>query len=257
MSLIVGGGILQVNPETVAQHEPSRLLRSKLLSSVFNGEWLTTHAPNTLSLTSFFSGNLFQIARDNIAAIVLALTAARHTADLAVTAGHKHDAILTRIMWKQLATFHFHDAGDNAAAGSGLSPVGTPPNECIDAIVLSSAAAQALAYCRFWAQPVDSARIIPRIRVSNDNSATTDCTITLSFYDRDMNFVSFRAITFSTDTLRNRVWIEMDAINLSGLGIADPDQATRQHFIVKVTGQLAADTEDVALHELQLGVQQA
>ena len=237
--------ITRGQPVSAQEQGKTRLLQAK----TFGGEYLTTFAPNTLPLTSFFSSNLFEIARNNAAAAVLALTAAKHTADLAVSEGHLHDGLYSRLAWRQIAQWSF--------ASIDGATIGTAPDECYDAMRLSSASDVRMLWSRFWASPVDMARVIPRVRVSNDNSATNTTTLTLEFYESSdlMTVFASRVISFSTATARNRQWLEGAPIDLSG-GPTDGDQGRRILFLVSVVGVQGAANEPVALHEVQLGVLQ-
>ena len=212
----------------------------------FDGEYLTTFAPNTLPLTGFFDSSIVEKARNNAAALVLALTAAKHTADLAVTAGHRHDALYTRLWWRQIAQWTF-------AGYSGVN-VGPLPGELYGFLGLNSVATVTLAFTRGWAQPVDMSRVVPRIRITNDNSATNTTTITLEFYNPStLALLTSTTIVFSTAVARTKAWLEALPIDLSA-GLADPGTASRIPLLVKIKGAQSAANEPVGIHELQLGV---
>jgi hypothetical protein len=223
---------------------------SRLLSAApFDGEHVTTFPPNWLPLTGFFDAGIFEVCRNNLGALVLGATGDKHTADLTVSAGHKHDGLYSRLRWRQIASFPFVNNGQAVAS------VGAAPDECYDALVLNSATTQVLAQCRFWGARIDVERIIPRLRVSNDNSATNTVTLTLDFYEPDLStLVASMTIVFDTSVVRARQWIDGAVVDLTAAS-ADADVSDRRPLIVRLSGIQSAATEPVAIHELAFGVQ--
>jgi len=209
-------------------------------------ENLTTFAPNRLPLTDYLSVETHEIVKHNAQALFLGATDGALTTDETISAGHKHASGATRLAWKQLHTFQlFNSEG---------AVVGTAPEECFDACLISSTSSVELAGLHLFISAADAAILIPRVRVSNDNSATTTCTITLDFYEPDgTTLVLSTTIVFTTATLRDRVWIDGAAIDVDA-GAVDVDHADRIPLLCFVSGVLAADTEDVAVHEIAFGV---
>lgn len=236
--------------ELLDEESPDLWLGSRLITALFDGEYLSTFAPNTLGLTSFLSSGLIKTIRDNLAAIVLGATGAKHTADLTVSAGHKHDGVLTRLSrWRQIASWQFSNQ-----AGS---VVGSSPDECYDAFAFTSTSSVTKAHGRFWAQSIDAARIIPRIKVSHGNGTTLTCQVTVAFYRPDtMASLATQNITVTTEGVRNRQWMSGVAVDLSAAP-ADSDQSGRIPIVWRISGRLVASSaEPVAVHELQMGVMQ-
>lgn len=209
---------------------------------------LTTFADNRSPVGGFFESEIMEVCRDNAAAIVLGATGAAHTADLAVSAGHKHDSTDTRLAWKQIAT---HLLGPSSAS---VGAFGTAPDETVDAVIIDSATTADFAVLRLWLTATEVADVIPRVRVSNDNSATTNCNIYFDFYESDgTTAIASYTLTFSTATARDRVWVNGVTQDLSA-ATADADVSTRYPVLVFVSADLDAATEPVALHEISFGV---
>jgi len=211
-------------------------------------ENLTTFAPNRLPLTGYLDVETHEVCKHNAQALYLGATGDTLAADETISAGHKHEDAATRLTWRQIATFPLHN--------DGASSVGTAPDECYDAVIIDNAVNVNMATCRLWLTAAELVDVIPRVRVSNDNSATTNCTVTFDFYlttDFTAAVLSY-ALVFSTATLRNRVWVDGVTQDLTGLLDPDPDVATRYPVVCFVRGALAADVEDVAVHEVSFGV---
>lgn len=247
-----GLSILGVGVSSLLEESASALYlgESRLLSAApFDGEYLTTFPPNWLPLTGFFDASIFEVARNNLGALVLGATGDKHTADLSVSAGHKHDGLYSRLRWRQIASFPFVNNGQAVAS------VGAAPDECYDALVLNSATTVVLAQCRFWVSAIDAPRFVPRVRISNDNSVTVTVTLTLEYYrPSDMTLLGSQTITFDTSVVRNRQWVDGTVIGAT-IGGADPDVASRYIHLVRLSGIQSAATEAVAIHELAFGVQ--
>ncbi len=210
-------------------------------------EALTTHAPNRMPATSFFNSDILEVCKNNTQAQVLGLTGVAFTTNLTVTEGHTHDTADNRIKWKQLYSFPLLNNG----AGSS---VGVAPNECNDALLINQTSFTLVAICRLFVSSIDATQIIPRFKVSNDNSAVTTCRITIDFYENNMTtLIGTQTNTFSTVAARNRVWLDGIAIDLSAAA-ADPTWPTRYPIICVVTAKVDALTELVALHEVAFGV---
>ena len=210
-------------------------------------ENLTTFAPNRLPLTGYLDVETHEVCKHNAQAIYLGATGDTLAADETISAGHKHEDATTRLAWRQIATFvMLHNGGFG---------IGTAPDEWVDSVMVDSASSINLAGLRLWLTPAELVDVIPRLRVSNDNSATTNCTVTFDFYDpTDLTTVVLSyALVFSTATLRDRVWVNGVTQDLTGLG-ADPDVSTRYPTVCLVRGILAAATESVAIHEISFGV---
>lgn len=210
-------------------------------------ENLTTFAPNRLPLTGYLDVETHEVCKHNAQALYLGATGDTLAADETISAGHTHEDTATRLAWKQIATFPLHNQQATA--------VGTAPDERYDAAIVSSASAVPLAWVRLWLTAAELVDVIPRLRVSNDNSATTNCTVAFTFYDpTDLTtpIVSYNLV-FSTATSRDWGWVDGVTQDLTGMG-ADPDVPTRYPVLCYVTGVLAADIEDVAIHEINFGV---
>ncbi len=210
-------------------------------------ENLTTLAPNRLPLTGYLDVDTHEVCKHNAQALFLGATGDTLAADETITEGHKHEDATTRIAWRQICTHLLHN---NWGGG-----IGTSPDECQDAALIDAATALQLGWVRLWLTAAELEDVIPRLRVSNDNSATTNCTVAFVFYDpTDLTtpIVSYNLV-FSTATLRNRAWVNGVTQDLTGAG-ADPDVATRYPIVCHVTGTLAAATEPVAIHEISFGV---
>lgn len=210
---------------------------------------LTTFAPNRLGATSFFASEILEVAKNNAEALVLGATGANLTVDLTVTAGHTHEGADTRLAWRQIATHPF--------VNNGAATIGSAPDECVDAMIVDGTATVELASIRLWLTATEAADVIPRVRASNDNSATTNCTLTFDFYDlSDLTtpVLSYNLV-FSTATLRDRAWVDGVTQDLIAAGVAaDADVSTRYPCICLVSAALTADIEDVAIHEISFGV---
>lgn len=212
-------------------------------------ENLTTFAPNRMPLTGYFDAEILEVAKNNLQALVAGAIGDNLTADLTVTEGHKHDNDAHRLLWRQLASFPLLNN-----CSPTFPPFGTAPDEVFDSVAIDDNSDLDLAVLCLLVTAADAAVLIPRVKVSNDNSATTDCNITLSFYETDCTtLVATQTITISTATARDRVWVDGSAIDCSG-GAADVDLPSHVPLVVFVTGALDADTEDVALHEIAFGV---
>lgn len=224
-----------------------------LLTTLFSGgspvEALTTWAPNRLPPTAFFDLGIFEIAANNNKSIVLGATAALFTADLTVTVGHNHRTDDTRLKWRQIATFPMVNNGDTFPPS-----VGSAPDECIDSwIVSNSGTVREKCTLRLFLNAYELTDLIPRVRVSNDNSATTNCNVRFEFFDVDMVSLTAYTLTFSTATLRDRVWVDGVTQDLTGAN-EDADVAGWYSVIVLVSASLDAATENVAIHEIAFGV---
>jgi len=210
-------------------------------------ENLTTFAPNRLPLTGYLDVETHEVCKHNAQALFLGATGDTLAADETISAGHKHEDATTRLAWRQICTHLLHN--------SGASAIGVAPEECYDAVIIDGTSSIELASVRLWLTAAELVDVIPRLRVSNDNSATTNCTVTFAFYepgDLTTPVLSYNLV-FSTATLRTRAWVNGVTQDLTGAG-ADSDVSTRYPVICLVTGVLAADTEDVAIHEISFGV---
>lgn len=211
-------------------------------------ESLVTFASNRNPVGGFFESEILDICRGNAAALVLGATAANHTTDLTVTAGHRHDSADSRLAWRQIAT-HIMGPTD-----SGYGSFGASPDETVDSVVISSATTADVAVLRLWLTATEVADVIPRVRVSNDNSATTNCNLYFDFYEADgATSLGSYTLTFSTATLRDRAWVNGATQDLS-VATVDADVSTRYPVLVVVSADLDAATEPVALHEISFGV---
>ena len=208
-------------------------------------ETLTTFAANRHGPLQFLSSELLEVAKNNAQALALGATGANMTADLTVSAGHTHESADTRLSWRQICTHPLHNNEANS--------IGAAPDECYDAVLIDSTTPINLASVRLWLSAVEAGDVIPRLRASNDNSATTDCTVTFTFYDLSFSVIATYNLVFSTATLRDRVWVDGVTQDLSAAPV-DVDVATRQPVIVYVSGALTAATENVAIHEISFGV---
>src|SRR5436190_6592129 len=128
-----------------------------------SSEQLTTLAPNRMPSTGFFDAEYLELEGNNARALVLGLTGVDFTTNLSVTAGHKHDDSDSRITWKQIWTFLLSNGGAGAA-------VGAAPSECYDAALIQETSFIKIARGRVFLAPIEASQILPRIRVSNDNS---------------------------------------------------------------------------------------
>lgn len=212
-------------------------------------ENLTTFAPNRMPLTSFFDVEFIEIAKNNLQALVLGASGANFTSDLSVSEGHKHEVDADRIRWRQLASFPLLNNGSPT-----FPPFGTAPDEVVDSVLINDITDIELAVLCLFVSAADAAVLVPRVKLSNDNSATTDCSITLNFYEADCTtFVATTTITVSTATARNRVWVDGTTVDCSAAAV-DVDLPSRLPLVVFVSAALVADVEDVALHEIAFGV---
>lgn len=207
---------------------------------------LTTLAPNRIPTTGFLDSELLEVCKLNAQALVLGATGVNHSADLTVSAGHTHNTPSTRLAWRQIASHLFVN-------NEGFT-VGAAPAECYDATLVSLASTIEIAALRLWVNALELADIIPRVRVSNDNSATATCEINFDFYEADgLTLLRNYTISFDTSTARSREWIDGVSQDLSG-ATADTDVPTRYPLLVFVSAQLDAAIESVALHEIAFGV---
>lgn len=210
-------------------------------------EALTTHAPNRLPLTSFFSNDILEVSKYNTQALFLGLTGTSFTTDETITGGHVHDDADSRLKWKQLYSYPLSNNG----AGS----IGAAPSEAWDALLIDQTSFTRVLACRLFVSLTDAAIIVPRVKVSNDNSAVTTCRLRFEFFeptDLTTAVVTLNA-TFSTVTARTRLWIDLTAQDLSAL-TPDPDWPQRLPIVCLVSAKVDAATEFVALHEIAFGV---
>lgn len=208
-------------------------------------EKLTTWPPNKLPATAFLDSEVLRVAKQNTQAIVLGATGFQLTTDLTVTEGHKHETSTTRLSWRQIAT--------HVLLNHGADSIGAAPDECWDAVLIDGTSPIELASIRLWLTEAEASDLIPRVRVSNDNSAIADCTLTFDFYDLDLVLFTTYDLTFSTATLRNREWVDGVAQDFSAAS-ADAVVTTRYPLICLVSGYLDTAVEFVAIHEIAFGV---
>lgn len=225
-----------------------------LLTTLFSGgspvKALTTWAPNRLPPTSFFDLGILEVSANNNKSLVLGATSDLFTSDLTVTAGHLHTSADTRLKWRQIATFPMVNNGNTFPPS-----VGSAPDECIDSwIVTDAGAVREKCILRLFLNAYELGDLIPRVRVSNDNSATTNCNIKFDFYELDLTtLIATYTLTFSTATLRDRDWVDGVTQDLTGATV-DADVAGWYPLIVVISASLDAATEPVAVHEIAFGV---
>jgi len=225
-----------------------------LLTTLFSGgspvEALTTWAPNRLPPTSFFDLGILEVSANNNKSIVLGATAALFTADLTVSAGHNHVSSTTRIKWRQIASFPMLNNADAFPPA-----VGSAPNEAFDSWIVNAAGpVREKCTLRLFLNAYELTDLIPRVRASNDNSATTNCNIQFDFYQLDLTtLVATYTLTFSTATLRDRAWVDGVTQDLTGAA-QDATIAGWYPLVVVISANLDAATEPVAIHEIAFGV---
>jgi len=209
-------------------------------------EPLTTYAPNHLALTSFYESGILEVSKYNTQALYLGLTGLNFTTDETITVGHKHDDEDSRLSWHQVATFPL--------LNQGAPTIIAAPDEAYDAVQIDTTGFVVLAVLRLFVSPIEASQIVPRIKVSNDNSAIVNCTIKMDFYELDFSTLLLtQSVVFSTLSARNRVWIDNLAVDLSAAS-PDVDWPEKLPIVCVVSGKLAAATEFVALHEVAFGV---
>jgi hypothetical protein len=208
-------------------------------------ELLSTFPPNALTLTDYFSSSVLEVMKHNAQALVLGATGLDFTVDLVITEGHKHDAIESRLSWRQLQTYLFV----NNVGGV----VGASPDECLDALAVAETAETDLARVRLWVPTLEAPGIIPRVRVSCEANPGETGTLTLYFLELDGSSITSTTILVPQDTALDRAWVDGSPVDLSGLTV-DVDFPARIPALVRVTGAVSDTSTPLALHELAFGV---